>query len=411
MIPVDVEEELQLPGLTWMRLVAVMYRARRNDGTICYSCSCRGPMDAWWYFEDGQAPEPIKRSVSHVKQKHTCMLFYERIVKRGKAVKRKGRATSGVRGEDGKRRPTSVPSCGALSPAVSGPSGLWQVRRRGLKRYPSWVDGLQLESIRQARLERACEYFAREHYRENGSEGGWYALVEACLAPLDDEIKTPEDMVFAHACLLKVIGRLRPSADDVGLAALCKDTYPKLLEEIVFFSKNCEDCLRALEMASRISGAACVESTLSAVGPAPMVQPTDAIPLEGSSHGIGEQLIVDLTFEEPEQGLLLDNGQPTAETPDAIPFVQGSEAAEVLIGNADAQGMGAAVAESADEVVAGGLSASDNSALPSANAQPRRRRKRGPSGDAEAMPVRRSARIASRTGQSDTGASSARRHA
>jgi hypothetical protein len=411
LIPVDVEEELQLPGLTWMRLVAVIYRARRNDGSICYSCSCRGPMDAWWYFEDGKAPEPIKRSVSHVKQKHACMLFYERIVKRGKAVKRKASGASGILGEDGKRRRTSVLPCGVSSPPVSGPSGMWPVGRRGLKRYPSWVDALQLESMRQARLERACEYIAREHYRENSCEGGWYALVEACLDPFEDEFKTPEDMLFAHACLLKVLGRLRLSTDDVGLAALCKDTYPKVLEEIISLTKNCEDCLHALEMASRVSGAVCIESTPSAVGPAPVVQPTDAIPLQGSSRGIEEQLIVDLTLEEPESGLLLDDGEPMAETPASIPLVQGSEATEVVMGKADEQGMEAATAKSADEVVAGALRAPDNSALPSAHPQPCGRRKRGPSGDAEAKPVRRSARIALRSGQSDTGASSARRHA
>ena len=40
----DVEEDLMLSGLLSVRLVAVIYRARRHDGTACYSCSCRGSM-------------------------------------------------------------------------------------------------------------------------------------------------------------------------------------------------------------------------------------------------------------------------------------------------------------------------------------------------------------------------------
>ena len=90
MAPIDVEEELLLPQLAAMRLVAVVYRARGSDGGSLYSCACRGPMDAFWYFEEGRAPEAIRRSISHVKPKHVCMLFYERIVKRVRVSKRHG---------------------------------------------------------------------------------------------------------------------------------------------------------------------------------------------------------------------------------------------------------------------------------------------------------------------------------
>ena len=85
----DVEEDLMLPGLVPLRLAAVIYNARRHNGIACYSCACRGPMDAWWYFEEGRAPQPIKGTVSHVKQRSSCMLVYERILKRGRTIKRK----------------------------------------------------------------------------------------------------------------------------------------------------------------------------------------------------------------------------------------------------------------------------------------------------------------------------------
>ena len=52
-----------------------IYSARFHAGTVCYSCACRGPMDAWWYFEEGRAPQPIRWSVSYVKHRLSFMLF------------------------------------------------------------------------------------------------------------------------------------------------------------------------------------------------------------------------------------------------------------------------------------------------------------------------------------------------
>ena len=103
-VPVDVEEEIEFPDLAAMRLVAVIYRSRRNDGSASYSCACRGPMDAFWYFEEGRAPEAIKRSVSHVKPKHVDMVLYERVVKWGKRPKR---STAGRQGSGPPRGPNA----------------------------------------------------------------------------------------------------------------------------------------------------------------------------------------------------------------------------------------------------------------------------------------------------------------
>ena len=38
----DVEEDLMLPGLVFLRFVAVIYRARRSHGPACCSCACPG---------------------------------------------------------------------------------------------------------------------------------------------------------------------------------------------------------------------------------------------------------------------------------------------------------------------------------------------------------------------------------
>ena len=130
-VSLDVEEDLMLPGLVSLRLVAVIHRARRHDGTGCYSCACRGSMDAWWYFEEGRALQPIKHSVSHVKPKLSCMLVYERIERPPQQRRRTETLLSAVR-----------------SPPVGTTLTGWLAR--ALKRYPSWVDHLQLERIRHS---------------------------------------------------------------------------------------------------------------------------------------------------------------------------------------------------------------------------------------------------------------------
>jgi len=114
-VSLDVEEDLTLPGLVSLRLVVVIYRARRHDGTACYSCACRGPMDAWWYFEEGRAPQPIKHSVSRVKQKSSCMLVYERIAKRGGSTKRNDAVSSRRSRPSQKRRRSETPVCAVRS--------------------------------------------------------------------------------------------------------------------------------------------------------------------------------------------------------------------------------------------------------------------------------------------------------
>ena len=158
--PVDVEEDLMLPGLVALRFLAVIYSARRHDGTVCYSCACRGPMDAWWYFEEGRALQPIKRSISHVKHRLSCMLFYERVVTRGGSLKRVVAGSSRGGGRPSKRRRTDVFFSAVRSSSVSAPLTAWPVR--ALKRYPSWDSQLQLEPILQASLKHRQARFEQD---------------------------------------------------------------------------------------------------------------------------------------------------------------------------------------------------------------------------------------------------------
>jgi hypothetical protein len=83
-VSLDVEEDLTLALSVALRFVASFYSTRCCDGTACYSCACRGLMDVWWYFEEGRFPRLIKRSVSRVKQRLSCVFVDERVLKRGR---------------------------------------------------------------------------------------------------------------------------------------------------------------------------------------------------------------------------------------------------------------------------------------------------------------------------------------
>ena len=156
---VDVEEDLSLPGLVNLRLVSVVYKARRSDGIGCYSCVCRGPMDAWWYFEEGRAPEPIRGSVSHVKRGLSCMIIYERVLKHGRAFGRKANGIASIESRRSRKIAVPISSCPAarVSPLLEWPL-------RALKRYPSWVDHLKMERISQDLIVEHALKFVRDSY-------------------------------------------------------------------------------------------------------------------------------------------------------------------------------------------------------------------------------------------------------
>ena len=270
-IPVDVEEDLMLPGLVALRLLAVIYSARRHDGTACYSCACRGPMDAWWYFEEGRAPQPIKRSISHVKQRLSCMLFYERVVTRGRTLKRKDAGSSRGGGRPSKRLRTDILSSAVRSPPVSAPLTAWPVR--ALKRYPSWVSQLQLEPIlqaslkhRQARFEQDSARFVERCYDDVVAAGGGVplrytlpvefasvgsSLAEAVLAEI---VPRPEQLVFALACIANAFDQLRRTSKDDQFVAVCGHAYQFSLGEALYEARRCQDPSSSIGVVSRVTG-------------------------------------------------------------------------------------------------------------------------------------------------------------
>ena len=88
------------------------------------------------------------------------MLLYERVVIRGRTLKRKDAGSSRGGGRLSKRRWTDVLFSAVRSPPVSAPLIAWPVR--DLKRYLSWDSQLQQEPILQASLKHRQVRFEQD---------------------------------------------------------------------------------------------------------------------------------------------------------------------------------------------------------------------------------------------------------
>ena len=182
-------------------------------------------MDAWWYFEEGRGAEPIKRSISHVKQKQVCMLFYERVVFRGSTLRRRARAASGSSARDVKQRQKATAPAVGQKLAGDALPGVWSEPRRPLKRYPSWVDGLRLKEVRHARFERLAEEKARECFRARACEAGANEFVEDVTESSMGEFEHVDEYAKLSACVLRVFRRLQEDTGNPQFASLCGGAY------------------------------------------------------------------------------------------------------------------------------------------------------------------------------------------
>ena len=358
---VDVEEDLSLPGLSSLRLVAVVYRALRHDAIATYSCSCRGPMDAWWYFEEGRAPQPIKRFISHVKQKHSCMLFYERIYRRGKAVKRRAPGGAGQSTRSQKRSRKEASSAVGGDPGISSPLKSWPAR--ALKRYPSWVDSLEVERMRQANFVSQAAVRARVCYDELEAGCGELAFGFEIAEQFQNSMNTDPDVVFVLGCVSNALDGLGRSVEDRQFAAFCAAASQKMLAEALDqITRNFEDSAASLEMLRRVTGIVDLETQ-------------NVLP--NSLPG----------FENPMDPVVEDVG--TDECP------KNTEPGAVDANACGSQSRTGLADSGCETVQTSGPG--DGSAVASPKPKPRRRLRRVQSHEVEAIPVRRSARIASRS--------------
>ena len=75
---VDVETQLELPGLPVLGLVGVLYHDGPDFNTGHYTCLCRGPRGRFWMYDDSKAVRIMDGEVAHIKPKQVYMLVYAR---------------------------------------------------------------------------------------------------------------------------------------------------------------------------------------------------------------------------------------------------------------------------------------------------------------------------------------------
>jgi len=76
--PVDIEEQLDVPGLPCMALEGVVYHCGFTVTSGHYTCLCRGPRGRYWYFDDSRPVVSMDKSVGD-KPREVYMLVYCRL--------------------------------------------------------------------------------------------------------------------------------------------------------------------------------------------------------------------------------------------------------------------------------------------------------------------------------------------
>jgi hypothetical protein len=307
---------------------------------------------------------------------------------------------------------------------------------------------LQSERFRQARFENEALHHAQVYYSELGSDCGGLALAEAVAHELEDHINSTEDVVFVLACILNALDRLKRSSNERVFAELCVDAASALLKEALNAVRHCDDPVVSLQVLSRVTGIVDLETPVVSAGTVSSVEARSfgyrcnrdhpfTLDREEGSHAASDAA-VDHEKPSAEQSRTLsqenvvfpsraestdvagvDEGVACAgntgvagETDTLVTGTLGSlQGLDAVILDADEHGGSVGVSDKADESAVGILDASAGAAVASEKSKPRRRLKRAESGDAEAMPVRRSARIAGRGGHVDSASLSSRRRA
>merc|ERR1712097_113073 len=75
-VPVDVEEQLELPGGFPMELAGVVYHYGRTMKSGHYTCACRGPGGKYWFYDDARPVVCLQQSVAQVKPREALLLVY-----------------------------------------------------------------------------------------------------------------------------------------------------------------------------------------------------------------------------------------------------------------------------------------------------------------------------------------------
>ena len=119
---------------------------------------------------------------------------------------------------------------------------MWTAPRRELKRYPSWVDALQIKNMRQRRIEGLVERAVDAFFRENGVEGGRDALMNAVMEAWEAEADNRERLAFCTACSMRILKRVSSQSENADLASLCSQAYGECLVDARLQIEGAADC-------------------------------------------------------------------------------------------------------------------------------------------------------------------------
>ena len=97
---VDVEAQLELPGMPPMALVGVLYHDGPTFKSGHYTCLCRGPGGRHWMYDDAKAVRVVEDEVCAIKPKQVYMLVYAR--RDGSAAWARGGGAENGGGEAGR---------------------------------------------------------------------------------------------------------------------------------------------------------------------------------------------------------------------------------------------------------------------------------------------------------------------
>jgi hypothetical protein len=365
-------------------------------------------MDAWWYFEEGRAPEPIRGVISHLKRKHVCLLFYERCVIRGRTAKRKAQVAFGKDTREVKRNCPQIIVPTGVQPPVSGRHGEWSFPKRTLKKYPSFVQGLKLLELQEDRLVACAHSLVSDFFSLYPDSKNHNQLLEFLHEGLEQEFETAngEDCSKLWACMVVSLQKRQLATNVPRQGSLCAEAIASFLPSV---ENAFGDHPSAASIFLRMTGLSIAATSGSGV---------ELRAIEGVSGSVAASIpvvsfdrlwdgcdVVDLTCDEdrvvvplPEEPAL-----PTSSVTEIPPALPTSSVTEIPDepGESVASRPGShAVCDEASQLSGVILRAAVDASCAEV-AQPSRRMRRSAVSTTEAVPVRRSTRIASRSSQAD----------
>ena len=167
--PVEVDASLELPGLSVMELVGVVYHAGSSFKTGHYVCAVRDSLGEFWLYDDDWDPVRLGGDIAHVRQREVYLVVYCRragvarwAVPEVGSIVRDGigcdlstgdPANAGVQGTKGKGCPVEG-RVGSAAGVGSVGSGVVPPRRRLLRKVSSAAVSTGLPATPRRRLGR-----------------------------------------------------------------------------------------------------------------------------------------------------------------------------------------------------------------------------------------------------------------